>query len=81
MITENTLNEVKTGKNFPVIMKGFNMNCKPCLTSGTLLYSKRDNNYLVKTQGIYVVINDINDPFYYVDTPENRKELKSKIKN
>ncbi len=58
------------------ITLGFNMKCKYCMCTNSKL-SVEDGEIIDSNGGIRMLVHDVND--YYLDTPENRKKLRSVI--
>ena len=59
-----------------VISIGFNMKCKKVITKSVLY--KEDNSWCLRSGGIDMYCDNLND--LYLDTKENRKELRKTIK-
>lgn len=62
-----------------LVMLGINMRCEPVICTGYLY--KLDEGYSIKTGGIYVAVTLAAMADLYVDTPANRKTLKSQMAN
>lgn len=65
------------GSGRRVITEGLDMKCKPVIATGTLERGAH-NEIICRTEGIKVLIHDVKG--FYIDTPANRKLLKSTFK-